>query len=106
MAYKSDPKIYAQYSPKIIPTGTQSPKYFKTTAINRHYSEEEFKRFAQPNQHNVEHNVISAEEEYYSNHQKMVHDSNRTTQASQSHPENQNYTGRSYIKEPTSTSSN
>ena len=38
VAYKNDPKIYAQYSPKIIPTGTQSPKYFKTAAINRHYS--------------------------------------------------------------------
>lgn len=37
VAYKEDRKIYIQYSPKNMPT-TQSPKYFKTAAINRHYS--------------------------------------------------------------------
>ena len=33
----------------------------------------------------------------------MVHDSNRTTQSSQSYPEPYNYSSRSYIKEPSQT---
>ncbi len=36
--YKNDSKVFVQYSPKNMPT--QAPKYFKTGAINRHYSEE------------------------------------------------------------------
>jgi hypothetical protein len=57
---RDDRKIQTQFSPKNIPN--QVPKYFKTNAIYRHASEEEFKKYAQPSLPNQEHVGSGVEE--------------------------------------------
>jgi hypothetical protein len=61
---RDDRKIQTQFSPKNVPN--QLPKY-KTNAIYRHASEEEFKKYAQPSLPNQEHSGSTVEEEYYNN---------------------------------------